>query len=172
MDIKPAEVESIKTIGRLHDDEVKLIRTFGGFNVAIGKKKKGSKPEALAAGSHIALVNHQLIKQFKTAFEPILAKSEHEQLPLVKDESNLLPNDLYNRGLELYVLSKNNNIDFILYKHGITLAQYNTEINGDVLEVKNYHFKKHLLPNHNEVVEVLAKSMQNKINELGLTRVK
>ena len=42
-DILPSEVESVKTIGSLFDSEVKLVKTHGGFHVAIGKKKKNSR---------------------------------------------------------------------------------------------------------------------------------
>ena len=50
MEIKPDEVEEIKVIGKLNGEDVKLIKTHGGFHVAMGKKdKKSYKAEALAA---------------------------------------------------------------------------------------------------------------------------
>ena len=137
MEIKPEEVKQIKTIGSLHGDEVKLILTKGGFNVAVGRRNKNSKKvEALAAGSHAALVNHQLTKQFKNSFEPVLAKSESEQMEKVEDKSNLLPAEISDKGIELYILSKSNKLDFVVYKHGITLGEYNTEVCNNTLNIK------------------------------------
>ena len=40
MKIEASEVESIKTIGSLFGDEVKIVRLVGGYQIALGKKEK------------------------------------------------------------------------------------------------------------------------------------
>lgn len=142
MEIKPSEVESVRTIGNLHGDEVKLVKTHGGFHVAIGKKSKNStKPEALAGGSHQGIVAHQVAKQFKQNFQPAMFKSEQDQLENVKECTKLLPSKHIDFGLELFTLNKGENYDLILYKEGITLGKYETEVSGDQLLIKSVDFK-------------------------------
>ena len=43
MELRPDEIESVRIIGELNGDEVKVLRTFGGFHVCVGKKTKKSK---------------------------------------------------------------------------------------------------------------------------------
>ena len=172
MEIKANEVENVKVIGKLHGDEVKMIKTTGGFHVAMGKKDKNSyKAEPLAAGSHQALVAYQIEKIHGDSFEPSIYKSEAEQLPKVEDNTNLLPDMAKNAGIELYVLSKFNHLDFIVCKNNIELAKYETEYSGQDLTVKNYSFRSSLTPNK-FVSQALAKVMDRKMKELNLTNVK
>lgn len=171
MEIKPDEVEEVKVIGKLHDDDVKLVKTKGGFYVAIGKKKKESnKADALAAGSHQALVAYQVEKMHGQSFQPVINKSESEKLPEVEDLSNILPNLAKNSGLELFVLEKYNHIDFVFCKHGVELAKYETYHEDKSLKVKNYNFKGFMSPNK-FVSEAIAYAMQKKMNELGLKKI-
>jgi len=171
MDIKPNEVEEVKVIGKLNGDDVKLVKTHGGFHIAMGKKdKKSNKAEALAAGSHQALVAYQVEKMHGNEFEPTIYKSEAEQLPKVEDKSDSLPDMAKNSGIELYVLSKFNHIDFVLCKNNVELAKYETEYSGQDMTVKNYGFRSSLSPNK-FVSQVLAKAIDDKMKELGLTKV-
>lgn len=172
MDIQPTEVESIRVIGELYGDEVKLIKMIGGFNVAIGKRERGSrKMEALAGGSHQALVIHQLSQQFKDSFEPMLAKSETEQLEKVEDCSNLLTKSLRDSGLEMYMLNKNNNTTFVINRYGVMVGEYQTEHSNNQLIVKNHRFNKTLPVDFNGVAESLVRVMNHKIKELGLRKI-
>ena len=142
MEIKPEEVESIKVIGELHGDEVKVVKTIGGFNIALGKKDRNSrKAEALAAGSHIGIVAHQIEKQFKKDFQPAIFKSENERIETCKECTKYLPMDHQDFGLELFALNKGEKYDVILYKHGVTLGEYNTIVEGDKLLIKHVEFK-------------------------------
>lgn len=171
MDIKAEEVKEVKVIGKLHGDDVKLIVCDGGFYVAMGKKdKKSHKAEALAAGSHQGLVAYQIEKMHGQEFEPCIYKSEAEQLPQVEDKSDILPELAKNSGIELYVLSKFNHMDFILCKNGVELAKYETEYSGQDLTVKDYSFRSSLTPNK-FVSQALAKVMDSKMKELGLNKV-
>lgn len=171
MEIKPSEVEEVKVIGKLHEDDVKLVKTKGGFYVAIGKKKKdANKADALAAGSHQALVAHQVEKMHGQSFQPVMAKSEAEKLPEVEDMSDILPDMAKNSGLELFVLEKYNHVDFVFCKHGIELAKYETYHEGDSLKIKEYNFKGFISPNK-FVSEAIAYAMQKKMKELGLSKI-
>jgi hypothetical protein len=169
----PNEVESVKVIGNLHGDEVKLIKTTGGFWVAVGKKKKSSrKAEALAAGSHSGIVNYQVSKQHGEDFQPAIFKSEHEQLEEVENKSDCLSKSLIDTGIELYILSKNSNLEFVLYKHGLTVGKYDTEAKNGSLLIKNYSFNTNFFPNlKEEAAQSVAKAMENKMKELNLDKV-
>ena len=171
MDIRPEEVKEVKIVGKLHGDDVKAVVTTGGFHVLFGKKEKNSrKAKALAAASHIALATYQIEKMHGDAFEPSIFKSEAEQLPKVEDKTNVLPEVAKNAGIELYVLSKCNNLDFVLCKNSIELAKYETEYSGQNLTVKNYSFRSSLTPNK-FISQALAKVMDEKMKELNLTKV-
>lgn len=130
MDIKPNEVESIKVIGELNGQSVKLIKTLGGFYAAVGARSKSSKVvEPLAAGSHPALVSHQIEKEFKKDYQPTIMKSESETFPSVKEFTKKLPKEMVDAGYQVYSLTKNNDINFIATKNGaemINLAGYVT----------------------------------------------
>lgn len=123
MEIKPNEVESVKTIGSLFNDDVKLIKTIGGFYVAVGKKTRYKKEvEPLAAGSHFALVNHQIEKEYKSEYQPIVMKSEGEILPVVEEFTDKLPQHMVNEGFQVYTLTKNDNINLVATKLGVEVA--------------------------------------------------
>ena len=96
MEIKPNEVDEVKVIGKLNGDDVKLVKTHGGFHIAMGKKdKKSNKAEALAAGSHQALVAYQIEKIHGNDFEPTIFKSEANSAPYVLGLKVLVPADKF-----------------------------------------------------------------------------
>lgn len=138
--IKPEEVESIKVIGELHGDEVKVIKTLGGWFCAVGRKSKSKKTmEPLAAGSHIALVSHQLDKQFKSEFRPAMFKSESEVLPIVKEYTKRLPQELVDGGYELFTLTKNEKINVVATKHGAEVLNFEGSVGIDGVELDRVH---------------------------------
>jgi hypothetical protein len=134
VNIKPEEIDSIKVCGELNGSPVKLIKTIGGFFTAVGARTKHSKNvEPLSAGSHPALIMHQLDKEFKSEFKPAIMKSEGESLPIVKEYTHKLPHGMVEKGYNLYSLTKNNDINFVATKHGaelINIAGYT--ISGDI----------------------------------------
>ena len=174
MDIQPNEVESVKTIGNLHGDEVKVVKTYGGFYVAVGKKKKSAKKaEALAAGSHQALVAHQLSKEYGSDYEPAIFKSEQDQLEKVESKTEYLPSTLIAKGVELFTLSKGNKVDFVLYKRGITLGQYSGEIEDQALVLKSGGFDhKDAISETGKTAKAMARALKDKVHELNLKGVK
>ncbi len=172
MDILPSEVDSIKVIGKLFGDDVKMVKTHGGFHVAIGKKKKsGNKAEALAGGSHQAIVAHQLTKDFGSDFEPSLAKSESDRLEDVENKTEYLPASAIESGVELYTLSKNNKLEFILYKRGITLGRYVAEARGNALVLKKHEFKSDMFKSDKKTAEAMSRAMRDKMAELNLSKI-
>lgn len=139
MQIKPDEVDTITTLGTLYNDDVKLVRTLGGFYVAIGRKDRYNKEASpLAAGSHKALVEHQLEKQFKGEFHAEMNKSESEMEPIVKEYTHELSAKYVNQGYDIYSLTKSNTINVVVTKLGseVINLEGNLTLNGvDSLKV-------------------------------------
>lgn len=172
MEIKPNEVEEVKVIGKLHGDDVKIIRTYGGFNIAMGKKEKNSrKADALAAGSHQALVAYQIEKMYGKDFEPAIFKSESEQMPKVEDKTPQLPDIMKNAGIEMYVVSKFNNLDFVMVKNGVELAKCETEARGTDLILKKQSQRDSISPNKS-LAQIFASAFESEMKKKGLNRVK
>lgn len=172
MEIKPNEVEEVKIIGKLNGDDVKLVKTHGGFHIAMGKKdKKSHKAEAIAAGNHAGLVAYQVEKMHGQDFEPAIFKSETEQLPKVEDMTDNLPDMAKNAGIEVYILSKLNHLDFVMCKSGIEIAKYEAEFSGQDLTIKDYSFRPSLSPNQ-FLAQALAKAIDGKMKELNLKNIK
>jgi len=169
MDIKPGEVESVKIIGNLHGNDVKMVKTHGGFHVAVGKKKKnGNKTEALAAGSHQAIVAHQIAKEFGTDYQPAIMKSEADRLEDVMNKSELLSSEALAKGIELFTLEKNNHYDFVVYKRGMTLGKYQAELEGNTLKLTKYEFNT--APDM-DIAKAVARMIEDKADELGVTEI-
>lgn len=172
MQIKPDEVESTTVVGRLHDDDVKMVKLKGGFHILIGKKERNSrKADALAAGSHPGIVTYQIEKTYGSEFQPAIFKSEQDALHKVEDKTDNLPEIAKNSGLELYVLNKANKYDFVLCKHGLELAKYETEIENGELVINSYNFRKSISPNK-FVAETLADTINSKAKEIGAKKVR
>ena len=172
MQIKPEEVEEVKVIGRLFGDDVKMVKTKGGFHVAMGKRDINSKKaDALAAGSHGALVSYQLEKMHGQNFEPSIFKSEADQLPKVEEKTELLPIEAQNAGIELFILNKSNTMDFVMCKHGLELAKYETEYTSEELVIKNHSFRSSLSPNK-FIAEAMSTVMDEKMKELKLSKIR
>jgi hypothetical protein len=147
MKIDPSEVKTIKNIGSLHNEDVKMVATKGGLFLALGKKSKYKKDyEALAAGSHPALVMHQLEKEFKHDFHQTLAKSEADQLPEVKEL------DCSVKGLSMFSLKKNTDIDVVIAKFGVEVCKCECEVNGNDLKIKKIDYRVGFTPDMKDVL--------------------
>jgi len=172
VDISPKEVESVRVIGRLFDNDVKMVKTLGGFHIAVGKKKKkNTEAEALAGGSHQAIVAHQLSKEFGSDFQPAIFKSEQDRLEDVEEKSQYLPSDQIKKGVELFTLTKSTNINFILYKHGVTLGEYIAEAEGGELVVKSYRFNHDMGKPDKGTAEAISRAMRDELVKYNLSRV-
>lgn len=132
MELKPSEIEEVKVIGSIEGKPVKLIRTAGGFWMAVGAPKGKSKEEALAAGSHSAIVKYNVQKQYQE-YEPVLEKSESEIEPAVIGLSELLSKSARNKGYDLYSLKKNNEIDYVITKFGSETISFHATVTEDAI---------------------------------------
>lgn len=151
--INPKEVESIEIIGELNGDDVKVVKTKGGYYCAIGKKKpKSSLSEPLAAGSHIAIVSHQ-VNQMYGDFKPSLNKNEQDNITLVDLTFKLSP-FLTEKGHNLFSLQKDEKINFIVEKYGIPVL--NLEGNVSLSGVDGL---KAILAKKTDDIEVICKEL-------------
>lgn len=135
MEIKPSEIDKVEHIGHLDNGPVRMIRTVGGFWVAIGRPKGKKKDEALAAGSHPAIVKYN-VEKAHSDFQPMLAKSE-SFLPeaQVIGFSELLPEKMRNKGYDLLMLEKSEETSFVLTKFGNEVNSYSAKLEEDSLTV-------------------------------------
>jgi len=173
MKINPEEVQEIKVIGSLNNEDVKVILLKGGLNIAVGKKTRhGRKDQPLAAGSHQGIVAHQVSKEFGKDFQPAMFKSEVEQLPNIEDKSSYLPVELYDKGVQLYTVSGQNETDFVIYRYGLTIGKYETEVENSQLVIKNFDFKNEFFDVKSpQTAKAIARAMEDKVKELGLDGV-
>lgn len=122
MKITPNEIESIEDIGMMHGKVVKILRTKGGFHIAVGTPQGKMQEEALAAGSHPAIVKYNLEKQY-AAFQPTLMKSElTSNTSLVTKHSHYLSEDLRKSGHDVWAVQTGQNIEFQITKHDVKVG--------------------------------------------------
>src|SRR5258706_429515 len=101
MKLTPNEIDSIEDAGMLDGAAVKLLRTKGGFWMAVGRPRGKFRDEALAAGSHPAIVRYNLERQFP-GFQPAMMKSELASDPSkVERHSHFLSDSLRKSGHDL-----------------------------------------------------------------------
>jgi hypothetical protein len=125
MNIKASEIESIDNIGEMDGSPVKLVKCVGGFFMALGRRHGRNQDEALASGSHAAIVKYSLEKNFST-FRPAMEKSESFDLEKVTGLTALVPKELQKRGYELHSLKKNEETSYIVTKYGSEVVNYKT----------------------------------------------
>lgn len=157
MKILPNEVESVENIGTLDGAPVHMIRCAGGFYVSMGRPKGKKEDEALAAGSHGAIVKYNVQKNFPD-FQPTLAKSEHDQENVI-GFSELLPKDMRDRGYDMYMLEKHEQLQYVLAKHGTIVNSYNAQIKLESIQISkpNKPLKRDFHPFADAVTEAVAK---------------
>lgn len=174
MEIKPEEVKEIKVIGRLFDNDVKLVKTHGGFHIAVGVKSKNSKKaEALAAGNHQAIVAHHIQKTFGSDFQPAMFKSEAEKLEKVEEKTNFLPSSAIEKGMKLYTLSKNHNYTVVLEKHGMLLGEYKLERDGDAFLITDKKFNNSKLAGEDKksLAKSISGAIEDKAFQIGVKKI-
>jgi hypothetical protein len=172
MDIKSEDVAEIVEVGELNGDKVKMIKTWGGLHVMVGKKDKNSKkPDALAAASHKALAVHQLEKMYGNDFRPSIMKSEGYNSEQVSD-FQVTP-EMSKDHLEIQAIQKNNQVEFVVSRFGLILAKYGCEIQKNELVLlgyqKNSKASETLQKNQEDITKSIQKAMtafieKNKIN--------
>lgn len=132
MDLKPEEIDTIKTIGNLNGDDVKLIRLKGGLHIAVGKGSKRDKDnKPLAAASHPGIVLHQIEKEYKTDFHRTMAKSEIEDFGNLTSLSHIIPKDSFAKGYDMFSLEKNGIVEYTVTKFNVEVANLSLYKNSD-----------------------------------------
>ena len=133
MNLTPNEIDSIEDAGILNKLPVKLIRTKGGFWIAVGHKGNGMGQEALTAGSHPAIVKYNLEKQYPE-FQPSLMKSAlYADNVKVEKHSHFLSDDLRKSGHDIFSIQSETGIEFQITKqnaqvHSVTATLENQEL--------------------------------------------
>lgn len=139
MNIKPEDIEEITVVGSLHDEDVKIIKTTGGFHVAVGKQKKDKgSTTILGGGSHKGLVVHHVQKDYPE-FQQNIFKSEQNKPTNIEDKTKFLSDINKNSGVELFLCKNTDGSDeFVFSKYGVVLAKY--DIKGT--NITNTFFNK------------------------------
>lgn len=116
MQISPSEIDTMEEIGNLNGSPVKLIRTKGGFWICLGRKPNRDRDEAIAAGSHPAIVKYNLQKQYPE-FQPSMRKSEtFQDASVVEKHSHFLSVPQRDAGYDVYSVQTKNKIEFQITK--------------------------------------------------------
>jgi len=146
MNITPNEIESIEDVGMMNGAPVKMLRTKGGFHIAVGRNQGKMVDEALAAGSHPAIVKYNLEKQY-LAFQPAMMKSEISLNPaVVTKHTHYLSEDLKKSGHDLYSIQSGTNIEFQITKHDVRIGSVQTTLEKDAIVVNKMDISKEFAP--------------------------
>lgn len=165
MNITPNEIESIEDVGMMNGAPVKLLRTKGGFHIAVGRANGKMIDEALAAGSHPAIVKYNLEKQY-TSFQPAMMKSEISLNPaVVTKHSHYLSDDLKKSGHDVYSIQSGTNIEFQITKHDVKIGNVQATLEKDAIVVKSMNVSK-------EFSHALAGATTEKALSCGAAKVR
>lgn len=128
MQLTPNEISDVEDIGMLDGTPVKMLRTKGGFYMACGRPRGKYKDEALAAGSHPAIVKYNLERQFP-GFQPSMMKSElASENSKVEKHSHFLSDSLRKSGHDVYSVQSGDNIEFQITKQNIKIHSVESAI--------------------------------------------
>lgn len=136
MQISANEIAAIEEAGALDGSPVKMIRTKGGFWIAVGTPAGKNREEALAAGSHPAIVKYNLSKQYPT-FQESMMKSEAMagSEGLVDQHSHFLSDELRKSGHDIYSVQSGPDISFHITKHGAKVGMAKGHLQTDALVI-------------------------------------
>ena len=136
MKLQPSEIDQVEDIGMLNGHPVKLIRTRGGYHIALGRGINKNQDEALTAGSHSAIVKFNLEKQYP-AYQPTLMKSEASLNPVnVTKHSHFLTEDFKKSGHDIYSVQSGQNIEFQITKYDVKIGSANATLKDNSMTVK------------------------------------
>lgn len=165
MQINASEIESIEEAGELDKSPVKMLRTKGGFWIAVGKPKGKHKDEALAAGSHPAIVKFNLEKQYPN-FLPTMMKSETILNPaVVSKHSRFLSEELLKSGHDVYSVQTGSNVEFQVTKYDVKVGTVSATLESDAMVVKKMNITE-------EFSHALAGATAEKALSCGVGKVR
>jgi hypothetical protein len=165
MNLSPNEIDSIEDAGMLNKHPVKLIRTKGGFFIAVGHKGNGLGQEALAAGSHPAIVKYNLEKQYP-GFQPSLMKSElYADNVKVDKHSHFLSDELRKSGHDIFSIQNDNSVEFQITKQ-------NSQIHSVIGNLENGELVINEMNIDKQFTRALAGATTEKALECGLNKIR
>ena len=164
MKINQNEIASVELMGTLDGHDIKLIKTRGGLNLAIGPDGKGGE-SVMGAGSHRAIVLYNFEKNHPS-FHPAIMKSESQSQTTTDKHSHFLSDDLRKSGHDIYSVEDGNEISFYITKHDLKLGSAVGHKTGDTLKMSSYELK--LSPFQN----AMAHAVSEKALSCGLKKVK
>jgi hypothetical protein len=162
--INKKDIAEINIVGVLNGENVTRIRTKGGYNIFIGKTKKGAADSVLTGSSHIAIGLHNLEQQFSN-FQPTLAKSESEPLEQVTDVSDKLSDIAKNIGYKCHLLKNGNCVKISLSKDNFEAGVINLTKSEDSLTINHYSLK--VKENNPRLKEELSKNLAKIIEDMS-----
>ena len=135
MNLQASDIDQVDDAGVLDGQPVKLIRTKGGFFMAVHKGK------VLAGGSHPAIVKHSVSKMYNN-FQPAMCKSEGFEDAVVDQHSHFLSDDLRKSGHDIYSIQNSNDIEFQITKNNLKIASVLGSIQNNSLLINELTFPK------------------------------
>ncbi len=133
LEISPADIAEIEECGELNGSPVKMIKTTGGYYVAIGKDKKGQmKP--VGTGPHKAICSF-MVEKMNPGFSPLIAKNEGDN-PEVTDLTKNLEDSKINKGYTLHSIRENEcNHKIVLSHHLAEVASADVQISDNMAKM-------------------------------------
>jgi len=141
MKLTPNDISSVEEIGTLSGNAVKLVKTKGGFWIAIARKKGNISEEALGAGSHPAIVKYNLEKQYPD-YEPSMMKSEGFVEPIVEKHSHFLDEELRKSGHDIFSIQTGTSVEFQITKQNSKIAEVIGNLDTDHLLLNELNIPK------------------------------
>lgn len=165
MNLTPEEIDTVEDAGILNDQPVKMIRTKGGFWMAVGRPKGKFAQEALTAGSHPAIVKYNLEKQYPD-YQPALMKSEFfADNVKVEKHSHYLSDELRKSGHDIFSVQKGTDIEFQITKHNAEVHTVKGVLQNDSIVLKNLNIGK-------EFARGMAGATTEKAMEVGAKKIR
>ncbi len=165
MNLTPNEIDSVEDAGMMNQRPVKMIRTKGGFWIAVGHRKGSIEQEALAAGSHPAIVKYNLEKQYPE-FQPSMMKSEnYNSMAKVEKHSHFLSDELRKSGHDIFSIQGDNSIEFQITKQNAQIHSVVGTMENKELVIRSMNISK-------QFTRALAGATTEKALELGLGKIR
>jgi hypothetical protein len=170
MQLKPSEIESVDQIGELEGAPVKMVKTKGGFYIALGRSQRAGQEEALAGGSHPAIVKYNIEKKFRN-FQPAMEKSESfDDKETVIGLSELIAKDFRQKGYDMYALKKGEQTSYIISQYNNEIVRYETKSKEDGLYLSSPS-KKVTDEESSVVSRAIVSAALQEASELGKTSI-
>jgi tRNA pseudouridine-54 N-methylase len=165
MKINANEILSTEDVGFLNGKPVKVLRLKGGFSIAVGVPRGKRSEEALAAGSHRAVVIWNVEQKF-SEFQPSMMKSDSfSEKVVVEKHSHFLSDDLRKSGHDIYSIQKGPIVNFHVTKHDMNLNSAKAQLKDASLSFTELSVPK-------QFVAAMAGAAAEKATSCGATSVK